>query len=144
AFPRDFVLAMIEPSRISGFPCFHHGIHPMKPVLLATLSLWALVSITSAKEYEVYYLGGQSNMDGYGYVRDLPESLRKPVQGVMIFHGNPAPDGTAVDGRGLWAELKPGHGVGFQTDGKNNKLSDRFGVELTFAQRLKELRPHAN
>lgn len=116
----------------------------MKPVLLATLSLWALVSITSAKEYEVYYLGGQSNMDGYGYVRDLPESLRKPVQGVMIFHGNPAPDGTAVDGRGLWAELMPGHGVGFQTDGKNNKLSDRFGVELTFAQRLKELRPHAN
>ncbi len=96
-----------------------------------------------ATEYDLYYLGGQSNMDGYGKVADLPEALIGPVDGVMIFHGNSSADGKPVDGRGTWAELRPGHGAGYGFDGETAKYSDRFGVELTFATTLKKLDPTA-
>jgi len=98
----------------------------------------------TAKTYKVYFLGGQSNMDGYGYVKDLPQDLNRPQSDVMIFHANPAPDAIPVDGRGIWAPLKPGHGAGFKTDGKSNTYSNRFGVELSFAQAVKELAPDEN
>jgi hypothetical protein len=109
---------------------------------LVILSSWLSGEPLEARTYRLYYLGGQSNMDGYGYVEKLPEALRGPVSDVMIFHGNAAPDGTPVDGRGIWTELRPGHGVGFTSDGRANTYSDRFGVELTLARRLRELRPH--
>jgi hypothetical protein len=92
-------------------------------------------------EYRVYYLGGQSNMDGYGLVSELPADLSGEMQGVMIYHGNTAADNTPVDGRGMWSTLCPGHGVGFSSDGTNNSYSDRFGVELSFAEKMKELFP---
>ncbi len=97
-----------------------------------------------AKVYNLYYLGGQSNMDGHGRVDELPADLNTAVKGVMIFHGNTAPDGEDVDGRGLWAELRPGHGAGFESDGKSNRYSGKFGVEITFARRLLELDPNSN
>ncbi|UCH63280.1 MAG: hypothetical protein JSU77_02165 [Fidelibacterota bacterium] len=97
-----------------------------------------------AKEYKLYFLGGQSNMDGYGYIEELPAEINQNVAGVYIFHGNTAPDGAAADGRGIWAELRPGHGAGFKSDGMTNTYSDRFGVELTFARRLRELDPESN
>lgn len=109
-------------------------------IVLAT----AFASLLPAKDYHVYYLGGQSNMDGFGYVKDLPGELNKPVEGVFIFHGNMAGDGVPVDGRGVWAQLRPGHGTGFKSDGKANTYSDRFGVELTFGRRMKELHPERN
>jgi hypothetical protein len=87
----------------------------------------------------VYFLGGQSNMDGYGYVKELPAELNAPIPGVMIFHGNPAPDDSSGGGPGVWSELRPGHGVGFSSDGVTNTYSERFGVELSFAMRLREL-----
>ena len=105
---------------------------------LAALS----IAPCAAETYHVYYLGGQSNMDGYGTVSELPADLQGPVKGVRIFHGNPAPDVVAVDGRGIWSELKPGHGRAFSSDGKRNQYSDRFGVELTFARRMLELHPN--
>lgn len=92
-------------------------------------------------EYRVYYLGGQSNMDGYGFVSELPAGLAGEMPGVMIYHGNTSADNTAVDGRGIWDTLCPGHGVGFSSDGSNNSYSDRFGVELSFAEKMKELFP---
>ena len=92
-------------------------------------------------EYRVYYLGGQSNMDGYGFVSELPAGLAGEMPGVMIYHGNTSADNTAVDGRGIWDTLCPGHGVGFSSDGSNNSYSDRFGVELSFAEKIKELFP---
>jgi Carbohydrate esterase, sialic acid-specific acetylesterase len=104
------------------------------------LIFWVVI-IASAKEYKLFYLGGQSNMDGFGFIQDLPSELAKPIPGVYIFHGDPAPDGVSVDGKGIWEPLKPGHGSGFSSDGKINKLSDRFGVELTLAIRLQELLP---
>jgi len=92
-------------------------------------------------EYRVYYLGGQSNMDGYGFVAELPADLASGMTGVLIYHGNTSADNTPVDGRGLWSTLCPGHGVGFGSDGINNSYSDRFGVELSFAEKMKELFP---
>ncbi len=110
--------------------------------VLITLAVLPLVTVC-AKTYHLYYLGGQSNMDGYGYVEQLPSQLKGPVEDVMIFHGNPAPDGTP-GGQGVWTELRPGHGAGYESDGRTVSRSDRFGVELTFARTLRKLRPQAN
>lgn len=92
-------------------------------------------------EYHVYYLGGQSNMDGYGYVSELPADLASEMDGILIYHGNISDDNMPADGRGLWSKLRPGHGTGFSSDSTANSYSDRFGVELSFAQRMKELFP---
>ena len=101
------------------------------------------VNFSFATDYYLYYLGGQSNMDGYGYTKDLPDTLNKIYKDVMIFHGNTMPDDTIVDGRGIWAPLQYGHGVGFKSDGKTNKYSDRFGLELSFANQLLKSKPNA-
>ena len=97
-----------------------------------------------ATVYDLYYLGGQSNMDGYGRVEELPEGLSGAVDNVMIFHGNTSGDTTAEAGRGVWAQLRPGHGVGYGSDGKTATYSDRFGIEITFARTLQELDPDAS
>lgn len=123
------------------------GIHLFTRSVLLTSAL-ALVSITSANAQDlskdtvkVYYLGGQSNMDGYGYSKDLPESLSKISRDIWIFHGNPVGDDLPQGGLGIWEALQPGHGAGFQSDGNSNTLSNRFGVELSMANRLQELYP---
>jgi lysophospholipase L1-like esterase len=115
------------------------------PSRVATLALIGALAAPAveAATYDLYYLGGQSNMDGYGRVEELPEDLQGPVEGVRIFHGNTAPDATPEDGRGVWSELRPGHGVGYESDGEGVRYSDRFGVELTFARTLRELDPEA-
>ncbi|MFK7777963.1 MAG: sialate O-acetylesterase [Gimesia sp.] len=115
-------------------------------VVLALIILQFSLSAESvcAKTYRVYFLGGQSNMDGYGFVKALPQNLKQPISDVMIFHANPAADGVPVDGRGIWSTLQPGHGAGFKSDGTENVYSNRFGVELTFAQTLKKLAPEEN
>ena len=93
--------------------------------------------IPSKKDkWYVYYLGGQSNMDGYGYNSELPDSLRVDSENVMIFDGNRINDEKEGGGVGKWSNLKPGHGVGFKTDGHSNFLSERFGPELSFARTL--------
>jgi hypothetical protein len=102
------------------------------------------VSLTHAQEItsdtvRVFYLGGQSNMDGFGYNKDLPETLQKANNEVWIFHGNPVGDDIPKGGLGLWEALIPGHGAGFSSDASSNQLSNRFGVELSLAQRLQEL-----
>lgn len=86
-------------------------------------------------EYQVFFLGGQSNMDGYGYVSELPAQL-KTNQPVMIFHGNGVFDNQKGGGLGKWTHLQPGHGAGFQSDGNRVTYSDRFGPELSFAQSI--------
>lgn len=91
-----------------------------------------------ATDFYVYFLGGQSNMDGYGYVNELPTELANPQKGIYIFHGNTSRDNDAVDGKGLWTTLQAGHGVGFKSDGAKNDYSARFGVELSFAQAMQK------
>lgn len=90
----------------------------------------------------VFYLGGQSNMEGFGFVKNLPDSLNKKNKNVFIYHGNSVEDNNETGGLGKWDFLEPGHGTGFSSDGKVNKLSDRFGVELSMAKKLQELYPN--
>ena len=95
-----------------------------------------------AENIRVFYLGGQSNMTGFGFNKDLPVDLKKPLKNVFIFQGNPVGDEEENGGVGKWEALQPGHGLNFTTDGITNSLSDRFGVELSFAKKLSELYPN--
>lgn len=120
-------------------------IRKLQSIIFLCVALLSLLTTPAvAKEYLLYYLGGQSNMEGFGPVSELPEDLQEPVSNVWIFHGNKSPDGAAVDGRGVWSQLRPGHGFGFRSDGKKPTYSDLFGVELTFARRIQKLHPNAN
>lgn len=94
--------------------------------------------------YHVYFLGGQSNMDGYGYVDDLGPDEAGPHDAIRLFAGNSVPDGDPRGGRGLWAPLGPGFGLGFTSDGDTNYPSNRFGPELTFGLQIAGLRPDHN
>lgn len=83
-------------------------------------------------------------MEGQGYNKDLPNSLNSTIENAYIFHGNTARDGETDGGIGVWDALKLGHGRRFSSDGKTNNLSDRFGIELSFAQKLTALYPEEN
>jgi hypothetical protein len=91
---------------------------------------------------KLFFLGGQSNMEGHGKNAELPDAFKKEYENVWIFQGNPVPDEHATGGLGKWAVLTPGHGAGFSSDGKVNKLSHKFGPELSFAKKLQELYPN--
>lgn len=89
----------------------------------------------------LYILAGQSNMDGMGYVSELPAELKPVQEDVWIYNPNRKKDHELPEALGNWEKLRAGHGTGFRTNGKKSHYSDRFGIELTFAKRLKELRP---
>ncbi len=108
-------------------------------LVLAVACASGPVSDTAGNIYQVYYLGGQSNMEGFGYVADLPEELAAPVPEVRIFTAQMTPDQQPVDTRGTWTPLLPGHGTGFKSDGTTNQLSDRFGPELLFGRTMAAL-----
>ena len=91
--------------------------------------------------YRLYFLGGQSNMDGYGFSAELPNETSLQSHNVMIFTGQAALDNDVNGGVGVWQTLQPGFGTGFQTDGVSNRLSDRFGPELYFGRTLAEHDP---
>lgn len=82
-------------------------------------------------------------MVGYGLVAELPDAGYVVPRGVMVFHGNPS-IGPEPDGRGVWAELRHGHGNGFTSNGVRNSISDRFGPELGFAAELRRRHPTEN
>lgn len=113
----------------------------MKTKSITALLLFCTTLAVKATEYQVFYLGGQSNMDGYGYNNTLPADLLKQ-QDVMIFHGNGVFDNQQGGGKGVWSKIQPGHGTGFKSDGNNNTYSDRFGAELTFAYTLNKKIPN--
>lgn len=106
------------------------------------LPLIGICQQTERDSIRVFYLGGQSNMDGFGKNAELPDSITSNLNNVWIFHGNPAPDGDETGGLGIWTKLLPGHGWEFSSDGKEKKLSDFFGVELSFAKKLQEYYPN--
>ena len=110
-----------------------------KPALACFASLLSCSAI--ADEYLTFFMAGQSNMDGYGYVSELPSDLVKE-QDVMIFHGNGVFDNQDNGGVGKWDKLQPVHGTGFKSDGKSNTLSERFGAELTFANAIQQQYPN--
>ncbi|MDR8391704.1 sialate O-acetylesterase [Aliifodinibius sp. S!AR15-10] len=97
--------------------------------------------------YHLYILAGQSNMDGMGFVSDLPSELNAPQEGTIIYNPTRRDDQQPVQDLGKWETLQPGHGYGHrftQGDKVEQVLSDRFGPELSFARRLKELQPDQN
>jgi hypothetical protein len=119
----------------------------MKQIIIATLILSVITSVASAQPLEkdtirLFFLGGQSNMEGHGSNAELPDSLNKAFHNVWIFQGNPSPDEDENGGLGKWAVLTPGQGAGFLSDGHQNQLSDKFGIELSFANKLQALYPN--
>ena len=92
--------------------------------------------------FRLFFLGGQSNMEGHGLNAELPDSLNTEFKNVWIYHGNPVPDEDQSGGLGKWDKLKPGNGAGFSSNGTDNNLSGKYGVELSFAKRLQELYPN--
>ncbi len=112
----------------------------MKRVAALAAGLLA-ATLASAGEYHVYYLGGQSNMDGFGKTRELPAKYRSPVDGVWIFHGSYKFDDKPATGDGKWTVLQPGHGTGFTSDGEVNNYTEGFGPELTFGYQIQALFP---
>ncbi|RYZ93724.1 MAG: hypothetical protein EOO68_21600 [Moraxellaceae bacterium] len=115
---------------------------PSRFPLLLLLITFAASCQTKQDTFRVFFLGGQSNMEGFGFNKDLPPALNSNMKDVFIFDGNRVADGANDGGTGKWEPLRPGHGTGFTTDGKTNTPSDRFGPELTFAARLRELYPN--
>ena len=89
--------------------------------------------------YQLYFLGGQSNMEGYGLTEDLSPELRKAAGQVLIFNGDHQPDHVPVSGWGAWMPLGPGFGTGYKATPDSVTLSDRFGPELMFGHRMQEL-----
>lgn len=81
---------------------------------------------------KVFFLGGQSNMVGRGLNKDLPVSLNKTFPKVFIFNGNSSKKKIKGEEFAKWGNLKPGHGAGLKA----------FGVELSFAKKLRELYPN--
>ncbi|MEM1126892.1 MAG: sialate O-acetylesterase [Bacteroidota bacterium] len=113
-------------------------------LLLGTALLFQLGCTTPTQEgttYKLYYLGGQSNMDGYGFSDELPADASGRSEQAMIFVGQVALDNQPHGGVGGWHPLQPGFGTGFQTDGVTHTLSDRFGPELLFGQTMEAQSP---
>lgn len=96
------------------------------------------------KEFHVYLLAGQSNMEGYAPIEELPDGLREVRSDFPIFMGNMPYDHNRSGGRGLWASLEPGFARDFGSNGKRNHLGGYFGPELTFAREMKRLNPEQN
>lgn len=94
--------------------------------------------------YHVYFLGGQSNMEGHGKVWELSGVPAMTHEDVRIFVGNPAGDEDASGGSGRWAALRPGYGHKFYVSGNRNQYSRRFGPELTFGLEMQRLNPNRN
>lgn len=111
----------------------------MKLILLITLA--AFSTVANSAEFLTFFFAGQSNMDGYGYTRDLPAELNQQ-QNVWLFHGNGAFDNQPGAGIGKWEKVQPGHGAGFTFNGKENVLSDRFGPELSFSHAISRAYPN--
>ena len=109
--------------------------------VIATALLFSTTTGGEATVYKLYFLGGQSNMVGYGYTEELPIDLNQEIGGVMIFEGRAAFDDDRRGGIGVWRTLTPGHGFGVETDGRSVRLSDRFGPELSFGHTLSSKMP---
>ena len=120
----------------------------MKYIVVFTLVVSLDVTIAQAKDYHVYFLGGQSNMVGFGKRAELDTKFHAPVEGVMIFQGRQGMDqrDTNRGGRGMWSTLRPGHGNWFYTDGKRISFHREgiFGPELFFGIRIQQLYPDRN
>ncbi|NIB38245.1 sialate O-acetylesterase [Pseudomaricurvus alkylphenolicus] len=109
--------------------------------VLFPLAALLFSQIMSADTYQLYFLGGQSNMVGFGFNDKLPDKYRFASNNILIFNGHPATDNNPEGGDGIWQPLQPGFGLNFSFDGKENKLSDRFGPEISFGYEMLRRKP---
>jgi hypothetical protein len=101
--------------------------------LVCVVVLGSACSQPQPTTYEVYFLGGQSNMEGFGFNNEVSAEDMTRLHGeVPIFVGQMALDNETYGGVGMWQPLQPGFGTGFKTNGTANQLSERFGPELFF------------
>lgn len=113
-----------------------------KLFLLYVISHFTSIVLSQNVEKEtirLFFLGGQSNMEGHGLNAELPDTLADTIENVWIFHGNPTGDENKTGGLGRWDNLKPGNGAGFSSNGTVNKLSHKFGPEVSLGKRLSAL-----
>ena len=97
---------------------------PLTSALVLTLLFSAAAT---AKEYTVYLLGGQSNMDGRAATSSLPTTpvnLKAAQTDVMYYNGYSASNGYTS---GNWTSLAPG--------------STQFGPEVTFGRSMADNHP---
>lgn len=113
-----------------------------RSIILLVVLFPALLFSQQKDSIRVFYLGGQSNMIGFGTINELPSDLNKVFKNVFMYEGNSVGDEQQNGGIGKWEVLKPGYGVGFSSDGIKNNYSNRFGIELSFARKLQELYPN--
>lgn len=114
------------------------------------LLLLLLAFGVQAETYKLYYLGGQSNMVGFGYNDKLPDHLLTH-EDAFIYKGMSAADDDPSGGQGEWIPVQPGLGLLIITEETNNsveageneitRFSDRFGPELSFAHEIRKLHP---
>ncbi|MFH5831677.1 sialate O-acetylesterase [Halalkalibaculum sp. DA384] len=107
------------------------------------ISRSSLEKESSSGSYPLYILAGQSNMDGMGFVSELPPDLNRTQENVLIYNPNRKDDGEPPEDIGRWVELGPGHGYGHRftrnEEGEMSLPSGRFGPELAFAARIRTL-----
>jgi hypothetical protein len=89
----------------------------------------------SATDFDLYFLGGQSNMAGYGENAELPPQLQQPQESYIFWGQNGFPPSKNA-GFGLWKKVQPGFGEGVSYQKQQLLLSNRFGLELSFVQRI--------
>lgn len=104
----------------------------------ATLSFSLTTNDASSTNYDVYLIGGQSNMDGRGYNSDLTGTKSiwaQPQNNVLIYYANPVNlDATNPTYNTGWQTLAPGFSV---PPGFSGTLpSARFGPEISFAKTI--------
>ena len=78
----------------------------VKAIVLVLENLF--MACNSSKEldiWEVYYFGGQSNMDGYGFNDQLTYSLKSKIPNSMIFNGKRDNEGSLNGGIGIWSPV---------------------------------------
>lgn len=109
--------------------------------LSVQVTMVGLGQTVEKEKVRLFFIGGQSNMEGHGSNTDLPDSLSKSTEMVWIYNGNPTGDEDASGGLGKWDNLKPGNGAGFSSNGLVNNLSHKFGVEVSFGNKLEEFYP---
>lgn len=96
---------------------------------------------TNIETTPLIWMAGQSNMDGLGWTSDLPKSLQEVQPDRWIYSPTRRKDGYPPDNDCRWYPLEPGFGSDVRHDATGVHLSDRFGVELSFSNRMQKLRP---
>lgn len=118
------------------------------PLTCAAMLLCCMLFVgldAAARDYDVYILAGQSNMDGRGNTADLDKPFAAPQTGTLIYYTNPAnPDKereTKVSSG--WTELAPGYSIGPGAREKGLR-SKTFGPEVSFASAIAKAVPSDN